>query len=128
MHVGSQKTLLTGDSSFYAEEILTGKVKDELEGKEGLEICEGVDKKGYLSLVEDLSKKEKLSKNELNSKYKLDRLNKKDLSAQILKKAHHQFANTTSGEFLNNVNPTLIVVSGLDYKTCKLIEFTRGIR
>lgn len=117
---GSRKTLLMGDAEFAIEEILLGIPSEQVKNNDssienGLRIDEAVNKVKYFSLVNDL-----LSNNysgcstveELETKYKISRLTRKDLDAQILKKGHHGCYNTTSIPFLNNVKPSKIVVLG----------------
>ena len=126
--VGNGKTLLTGDLTFYGEEILLGKIPEELNGNNGLEINENNPPKtatNYINLVEDLLTKDNLSVAQLETTYHLSRFTAKDLSANILKKGHHYYWNSTSKEFLNNVNPSKIIVTNVkstdystDFKNC----------
>ena len=136
--VGKDKNLLTGDSLFYTEELLTGKVAEETKVLNsdrysmvkwqyaisnpnfGLAIKEKHDfdgtgttteKEQYINLVADL--RNKYTDDQIEA-FKLQRLTKKDISAQILKKGHHSTFNSTSVDFLKLVNPDKIVITGLD--------------
>ena len=119
--VGGEKTLLTGDLTFYGEEILLGKIPEELSGNNGLEINEKVSSNAatnYISLVKELKKLQEnknLSTTELDNKYHLSRFTKKDLSSNILKKGHHYYWNSTSKEFLNNVKPSKVILTNAKY-------------
>lgn len=126
--VGSGKTLLAGDLTFYGEEILLGKIPEELNRNNGLAINEIKEKKpytNYINLVKDLSSKENITEGQLDQKYHLSRFTAKDLSANILKKGHHYYWNSTSTEFLNNVKPSKVIVTNVkstkypsDFKNC----------
>ena len=132
--VGSGKTLLAGDLTFYGEEILLGKIPEELKknGNNGLAINEIKEKTpytNYINLVKDLSSKENITEGQLDQKYHLSRFTAKDLSANILKKGHHYYWNSTSTEFLENVQPSKVIVTNVkstkypsDFKNCVLYD------
>ena len=117
---GGNKTLLTGDALYYAEELMTGTVADEIANKtNGLRIDEPRDRgtsedtpiSNYISLVKELKNEEGKTLEQLENEYKLSRFTCKDLSAQILKKGHHSLYNSTSIKFLENVHPDKIVAT-----------------
>lgn len=109
--VGNGKTLLTGDSTFYAEEMLTGRYPLELNGDEGLAIHDKDGNATCINLIEDLKSKYNMNETQLENTYHLSRFTKKDLSAAVLKKGHHNAWNSSSLKFLRIVNPSKIVVT-----------------
>lgn len=134
---GSTKTLFMGDAMFLTEEILLGIPAQQIANKNS-ELKNGLPVKSSngaqyndsetlvarYSLVYDLMNRDKDENGkrikysnieQLEQKYKISRLTKKDLSAQILKKGHHHFDNTTSIPLLKAVEPKKIISTG--YKT-----------
>ena len=109
--VGNGKTLLTGDITFYAEELLTGRCPLELNGDEGLAIHDKNGNATCINLIKDLKSKYNKTEEQLENTYHLSRFTKKDLSAAVLKKGHHNYWNSSSLEFLRVVNPTKIVIT-----------------
>ena len=125
---GSRKMLLTGDAEFLVEEILLGIPANQISENttsrySGLKIHssnggannDSVTHLDYASLVNDLITVKYggcSTLEQLESKYKLSRFNKKDLHAQVLKKAHHGVGNTTSIPFLKEVRPNKMVSTG----------------
>lgn len=76
----------------------------------------------YLNLVKDIMKSEGIStKEQVEYKYKLSRLTKKDVSADILKKGHHGTRNSCSEAFLWEVKPNKIVSANAMFNTNSLI-------
>lgn len=172
---GTKKMLLMGDAGFPTEEILLGKVKDEIANYDGdttftetQSDSEGgyVNKNGnnmfgyktskngvnpglgiswsnsyakndtmqimtYMNLIKDIIVNENISISTLNSKYKLSRLTKKDISAEVLKKGHHGIGNTTSYSFLTEVKPDKIITTGAGKygsSLCKYLDYASDYR
>lgn len=166
---GKKKVLFMGDAGFPIEEILLGKVPEEMANYDGnLEYSTPVstkwvvvDKKtnekeefkcikaekgdsktlGYLSkgenpglgigwsnsyrygdtikvttymnLIKDIMNADNLKNtSRISNEYKLQRLTKKDISADVLKRGHHGVGNTTSYSFLAEVKPDQIISTG----------------
>ncbi len=78
----------------------------------------------YLNLVKDILASDDSLKTiaDVEKQYKLSRLTEKDITAQVLKKGHHNVKNTTSQMFLNKINPNKIVVTGPAKHTKSLIN------
>ena len=129
---GSRKMLLTGDSEFYAEEILTGNVPKEMNGGNGLSILNknyvtGKDEILYSNLIQDIIKSNSYKNienvDDVEAKYKFSRLTEKDISAQVLKKGHHHCMNSTSIEFLEKVKCNKIVSTGISDGSKQIIKY-----
>lgn len=67
----------------------------------------------YMNLIKDIMKAEGLKNtSKISDTYKLQRLTKKDISADVLKRGHHGVGNTTSYSFLAEVKPDQIISTG----------------
>lgn len=68
----------------------------------------------YMNLIKDIMNAEKPTTtiSDISNKYKLQRLTKKDISADVLKRGHHGVGNTTSYSFLAEVKPDQIISTG----------------
>ena len=135
---GHRKMLLMGDAEFYTEEILLGIPANQV-ASESSELSEGlkIDSSNggtsqdsaistdYTSLMYDLVRNQFggcTTVAQLENKYKISRLTKKDLEAQILKKGHHDIGNSTSIPFLNAVRPSKIVTTGFAHYAASIVR------
>lgn len=67
----------------------------------------------YMNLIKDIMNAEKFTNTStISNEYKLQRLTKKDISADVLKRGHHGIGNTTSYSFLAEVKPDQIISTG----------------
>ncbi len=67
----------------------------------------------YMNLIKDIMNADGLKNTlRISNEYKLQRLTKKDISADVLKRGHHGIGNTTSYSFLAEVKPDQIISTG----------------
>lgn len=67
----------------------------------------------YMNLIKDIMNADNLKNtSRISNEYKLQRLTKKDISADVLKRGHHGIGNTTSYSFLAEVKPDQIISTG----------------